>query len=88
MSKQKENIDIEINQYMMGINKSNFLKEIIGNKEACEILNIDNSYLNKLVKKGEFEAWEYKNMGRFKVFLKSSIVARRGKFKEYKKNNK
>ena len=61
------------------------MERVIGVQEACEILNIDTSYLHKLIKKGEFEDWEYKVIGKFKVFLRTSIENRKDTFKTYTK---
>lgn len=83
--KGNKNQSVDITQFEMGISKSNYLDNVIGTIEACEILKIDKSYLRKLVAKGEFESWEYKDIGRFKIFLKSSIEDRKNKFKRYKK---
>ena len=69
------------------MNKESVLNEIIGSKEASEMLNISQGYLRQLVLKGkEFEGWEYKKVGNATIFLKDSIASRKGKFKEYKKD--
>ena len=84
-NKKNKKYDIHIDQAEFGITKRNYLERVIGVQEACEILNIDTSYLHKLIKKGEFENWEYKAIGKFKIFLRTSIENRKDTFKTYTK---
>lgn len=58
---------------------------VITSKEASEILGISDSYVRKLVIKGEFDDWEYRKTDKMLLFNKESIESRKGKFKENKK---
>lgn len=61
--------------------KDELIHKVITSKEASEILNVTDSYIRKLVAKGEFEEWEYRKTSKAILFNKESIVSRMGKFK-------
>ena len=75
---------VDIDQYEM-ITKREHLNTVITSTEASQILNVDKSYLAKLIKKGEFEHWEYRKTDKVILFRKDSILAREGRFKTKKK---
>ena len=79
-----ENKDLYIDKIGM-ITKRGLLNEVITSTEASTLLKVDKSYILKLIKKGEFEDWEYRKTDKVVLFNKSSIVNRIGKFKSRKK---
>lgn len=56
--------------------------KVITSTEASEILNITDSYMRKLVARGEFEPWEYRKTSKVLLFNKESITSRVDKFKK------
>jgi len=70
------------------VSDKEYLDNIIDIAEASEILEITTGYLRALILKNEFEEWEYKKLGKNIILLKKSVLARKGKFKKYNKNNR
>lgn len=68
------------------VSDKEYLDNVIDIAEASEILGIAKGYLRTLILRGEFEAWEYKKLGKNIILLKKSVIARKGKFKKYNKN--
>lgn len=58
------------------------IHKIITSKEASELLGVTDSYIRKLVAKGEFQDWEYRKTSKVILFNKDSIIGRVNKFKK------